>query len=254
MNYISDIHTHILYGMDDGAADLQMSLQLLEMEYDQGVREIFLTNHSWGMDNNYKKYHTRFEELKAIVSEKFTDLNLYKGCEILGEQDKMEAIVRKIRDDIYPTMNGSKYILMEFDPDETGGMREIEYCLKFSLDAGFIPIVAHVERYKNLYDEPYEKPYDKQLSNLQFIKELGCKVQINLYSVEQDKGSVGSGSRKELANLFLRNKLVDFVGTDTHNLYYKSPEAAVGTEAIRRICDKEYADRILFGNVKEVIK
>ena len=136
--------------------------------------------------------------------------------------------------------NGSKYILMEFDPDETDGMSEIEYCLKYALDAGFVPIVAHVERYMELYEEP--------LTDIQFIKELGCKIQINLYSVEQD-----SGSRKELANLFLKHKLVDFVGTDAHNLYYKSPEAAVGAAAIRERCDKEYADKILFGNVKEIV-
>ncbi len=247
MNYISDIHTHILYGIDDGSANLEMSLKLLEMEYAQGVREIFLTNHSDGMAEKYENYHARFDELTRLASDRFEGLHLYKGCEILGSQNEMEDIVHKIRADIYPTLNGSKYILMEFDPDETDGMREIECCLKYSLDAGFVPIVAHVERYKDLYKEK------EPLKDIQFIKELGCKIQINLYSVEQDNGSVGGGSRKILANLFLKHKLVDFVGTDTHNLYYKSPEAAVGAAAIRERCDKEYADKILFGNVKEIV-
>ena len=240
MNYISDIHTHILYDIDDGSCDLKMSLKLLEMEYDQGVREIFLTNHSYGMAEKYENYHARFDELTSLASDRFEGLRLYKGCEIKSFEYEMEDIVRKIGADIYPTLNGSKYILMEFDPDETDGMSEIEYCLKYALDAGFVPIVAHVERYMELYEEP--------LTDIQFIKELGCKIQINLYSVEQD-----SGSRKELANLFLKHKLVDFVGTDAHNLYYKSPEAAVGAAAIRERCDKEYADKILFGNVKEIV-
>ncbi len=245
MQHISDIHTHILYGIDDGAYNLDMSLKLLEMEYEQGVREIFLTNHSYGMDDEYANYHARFDELTRLASDRFEGLRLYKGCEIKSFENKMEDIIHKIRADIYPTLNGSKYILMEFDPDETDGMREIEYCLKYALDAGFMPIVAHVERYMELYEEP--------LTDIRFIKELGCKIQINLYSVEQDNGSVGGGSRKILANLFLKHKLVDFVGTDTHNLYYKSPEAAVGAAAIRERCDQEYADKILFGNVKEIV-
>lgn len=73
-----------------------------------------------------------------------------------------------------------------------------------------------MERYKSIFDDTLE--------DLIRMKELGCKVQINLYSVEQDRGFVGGGSRKELTNLFLEHQQVDFVGTDTHRLEYKSPE------------------------------
>ena len=80
---------------------------------------------------------------------------------------------------------------------------------------------------------------------------MGCLVQINLYSVEQDKGLVGGGSRKELANLFLKNNLVDFVGTDTHRLDYKPSEAAIGAAAIRERYGDAYADKILYKNAEE---
>lgn len=43
---IIEIHTHMLYGIDDGAHDSDMSLTLMDMDYDQGVRMIFCTNHS----------------------------------------------------------------------------------------------------------------------------------------------------------------------------------------------------------------
>ena len=78
-------------------------------------------------------------------------------------------------------------------------------------------------------------------------------VQINLYSVEQDRGLVGGGSRKELANLFLQHQLVDFVGTDTHRLDYKPPEAAVGAVALREKYGAEYAADVLWHNAEQAL-
>ena len=82
MDYISDIHTHIVYGIDDGSDDLEMSLKLLEMEYDQGVREIFLTNHSYGMAEKYENYHARFDELTRLASDRFEGLRLFANAVI----------------------------------------------------------------------------------------------------------------------------------------------------------------------------
>ena len=109
-----------------------------------------------------------------------------------------------------------------------------------------MPIIAHVERYKTIYDDP--------LDDLIRMKRHGCLTQINLYSVEQDKGFVGGGSRKELANLFLQHQLVDFVGTDTHRLDYKSPEAAVGAAALREKYGKEYAEDVFYRNAEKILK
>ena len=91
------------------------------------------------------------------------------------------------------------------------------------------------------------------MEDLRSLKEMGCMVQINLYSVEQDRGFVGGGSRKELANLFLYNRLVDFVGTDTHRVNYKSPEAAIGAAVIRARYDEEYADQVLYKNAEKYL-
>ena len=137
-------------------------------------------------------------------------------------------------------MNGTRYVPMEFVPHRTNGMKEMHHCLEYALEQGYVPIIAHAERYKSIYDEPVE--------DLGRLKELGCRVQINLFSVEQDNGLVGGGSRKELANLFLQHKLVDFIGTDSHRLDYKSPEVNVGATALRNTkasCDKKVPDIFL---------
>ena len=242
---IIDIHTHMLYDIDDGAKDSEMSLALMGMDYEQGVRGIFCTNHSYGMEEGYANYHRKFEKLSKVAAGRYPGLSLYKGCEIYCCREEMPDIIRYIRKDIYPVMNDTNYVLLEFDPYVTNGMEEMHYCLEYALNAGFIPIIAHVERYKIIYDEPLE--------DLRRVKELGCLLQINLYSVEQDQGHVGGGSRKELANLFLKNRLVDFVGTDTHRLNYKSPEAAIGAEAIRKKYGDDYADMVLFKNAEKLL-
>lgn len=251
---IIDIHTHVLYGLDDGSQDLEMTMKLIDIEYEQGVRGIFLTNHSYGLaitsdyggkaTHNEELYYEKYLVISDAVKEKYPDLKLFTGCEILCSSWEMGALAEYIQEGIYPTMNGTRYVLLEFEPHETDGVSEMIECLEFALNKGYIPIIAHAERYGALYDDA--------LSDVIRMRELGCKVQINLYSVEQDRGSLG-GSRRELANLFLEHHLVDFVGTDTHNLTYKSPEAAVGAAAIRAKYGDEYADEVLFKNAEKML-
>ena len=86
---IIDIHTHMLYGVDDGAEDMEMSLALMGMDYEQGVRGIFCTNHSYDMEVYYREYHRRFEKLVKAAADRYPGLSLYKGCEILCYRDEM---------------------------------------------------------------------------------------------------------------------------------------------------------------------
>ena len=239
---IIDIHTHIVYGIDDGAADLDESLKLMGLAYEQGVRGIFCTNHSYGMSfgENYKKYHDRFEELREKAAEKYPGLGLYKGCEVLCYKDEMPEIMERVYSGMYPSMNGTKCLLMEFDPKGTRGMDEACACAQYALDSGYVPIIAHAERYNPFYDDP--------LQDVIRLREMGCLVQINLYSVEQDRSI-----RKELANLFLKHHQVDLVGTDTHSLTYKRTEGLVGAEALERKYGKEYAEEVLWKKGERMI-
>ena len=236
---IIDIHTHIVYGIDDGAVDFEESIRLIGMEYDQGVRGIFCTSHSYGMLQHHEDYHRNLGRMKSAAQARYPDLSLYKGCEVLCTKHRMPEIIQKIKDGIFPTLNGTRYVLTEFSPLATAGMEEMRYCLECMLDKGLIPVIAHAERYEAIYDDP--------LNDVAWMKEFGCLIQINLFSVKQD-----TGWRKELANAFLEHHIVDFVGTDTHNLGYKSPQAAIGAAAIRNY-GTQYANRVLYGNAIKTI-
>lgn len=238
---VVDIHSHILFGIDDGAYNINESLSLIKLGYGQGIRNIFCTNHSYGMENKHQDYYKNLHQLKKEINSRYSDVRLYNGCEIMCNRNKMRHIINNINNKIYPTMNNTKNVLVEFDPYLTDGMDEMLYCLCFMIDKGFTPIIAHVERYNNIYDDP--------LKNLFFIKEIGCLLQINLFSVEQDKGN-----RKRIADICLSNNLIDFVGTDTHRLNYKPTEAITGARGVISKMGIKTGKEILFNNAKEILK
>ena len=94
---IIDIHTHILYGIDDGSCNSEMSLKLLGMDFEQGVHGIFLTNHSYGMVYRYRDYHRRFDKLRGLAVDRYPGLSLYKGCEVLCYREEMPKIISNIK-------------------------------------------------------------------------------------------------------------------------------------------------------------
>lgn len=242
---IIDIHSHMLYGVDDGSENLQMSLELIRMDYEQGVRGIFFTNHGEGVVSRIAEYNERFESISLMVGKQYPDLKLYRGCEVISRRSDMDFVIRNLESGHLPTLNRTKYVLTEFVPKQTKGMQEVDYCIDALIEGGYIPVIAHIERYSDIYDDP--------ISNIEKLKEKGCFTQVNLYSVEQDRGRVSGGARKILANEFLKHQLVDFVGTDTHRLDYKSPEAKIGAEKIVEKYGEDYAKRVLFENAERFL-
>ncbi len=242
---IIDIHTHILYGLDDGAEDLAMSMELIKRAYEQGVRGLFLTNHGEGIINRIGDYRERFKNLKMMAEITYPGLELFEGSEVVSERDNMVHVIDNLNAGNLPTLNGTKYVLTEFVPYDTDGMKEVFYCVDALLNAGYIPVIAHVERYADIYSDPAQ--------NLHELKEKGCFTQVNLYSVKQDHGMIGGGSRKKLANLFLKDHLIDFVGTDSHRIDYKSPEAAIGAQEIEEKYGADYAKQVLYKNAERLL-
>lgn len=81
----------------------------------------------------------------------FKDLKLYQGCEVIGDWDKMDSVLSELDSGDLPTLNGTKYVLTEFVPKFTEGIEEVRYCVNALLEAGYIPVIAHIERYADIY-------------------------------------------------------------------------------------------------------
>ena len=167
-----DIHIHLIPAVDDGAEDQNMSLLMLLRAKEQGITHIFATPHSSAFDEHPKEVLEAFQNLYGKAAQMLPDMTLYLGCEVYCEADRMPEVLEKLRSGEYPTMNGTKYVLMEFSrwvqPEAAVP------CVKTLVEAGYIPIIAHMEHYRHLQN-------NKRL--VQQFRELGAKIQLNMGSL-----------------------------------------------------------------------
>ena len=170
-----DVHCHILPDVDDGSECMQESINMAMIAKEQGIDKIIATPH----------YHPEFkylkgeelnkvcEEFKKQLKENNIDIEIYLGNEIYFTYD----LIEKISELDFYCLNKSKYILIEFPPTNFPlNLCNIVYELK---QKGFIPVLAHVERYIKIHDDP-EIIYD-------CIK-TGAIIQINSSSLIGKQG------------------------------------------------------------------
>lgn len=235
---MTDIHMHLLPGMDDGAEDLQMALDMVLRAREQGIRTIFATSHSFAFDGASSEPVEVFHWFRKQAQRYFPDMGLYLGCEVYCEAGIMDDVLEALAAGRYPTMNGTEYVLMEFSmwvsPENA------LLCAEAMAGAGWKPIVAHMERYSFLRG-------DMELVNR--LRDLGCLVQINAYSLFDEQEESIKGWARQLA----REQKADFLGTDAHRTYHRPPSAELGLGWLYENCPKEYADRLAFENAARLL-
>lgn len=229
---ITDIHTHIVPGVDDGSRSFEESIEMLQISVAQGVGAVIATPHSWGIDNcGFDHMLLRFEDLKGTVEDHRISVQLHLGCEMLVFADTVDDCIRKLNDGRYPTLAGSRFVLTEFDPYETRD--EMERCLERIIAAGYMPVIAHAERYRRI-----------TVLDIRALKVLGAMVQINAYSIVNEKNA----QTRRLANDCLSKRIVDFIGSDAHRLDHRPPKVDDGIDEIIKNNTEEYAEQIMVLN------
>lgn len=230
MGHVTDLHCHILYGVDDGSKSLEESLAMLKMEYENGVRTIILTphHHKGRMDKSVDILKERFEIIKK---ENKYNIDLYLGSELFSDS----SLVDELNDGLALTMNNTRYVLVEFYPSTP--YKEIEAQFRSLLMSGYRPIIAHIERYDCFIKDPYL---------VEDLKDLGVKVQINATSLN-------NFSQKRFIKKLLKYELVDFIGSDAHNTTSRSPNMAKYIEYIRKKTSEEYFNDITNNNALKII-
>ena len=237
-HFITDLHSHILYCIDDGADTIEESVQMLRMAEMQGVRNLFCTSHHW--QSMSEDYEQNFTILKERVKSEGININLYMGMEILCENDRyFPETLRDIKNGTVKTLNNTDYVLIEMSPFMDA--EEIYECVNTVFEqTGKNAVLAHIERCRVLDGE------DKIIAQL---KELGCLFQINAYSLVKEKHD----SIRNFARKLLAEKLVDFIGSDAHRVNHRPPELTSGVEYIYETCEKDYADAVCFKNAERLI-
>jgi len=190
-----DIHAHILPGVDDGSPSVEASLAMLKEVASQGVTDMICTPH-------FREHFTClperlkevFEEFKAEVKKQNIPVNLYLGQEIYA----VDSVKKLIQEGKVLRLNNTEFVLLEFSTVNKTDIVETVYELR---NAGFTPIVAHIERYRYLtMDDIYE------------LKNEGGYIQVNASSL------VGEGKRNygKIVRKLFKEGCVDFVASDVH--------------------------------------
>lgn len=233
-----DIHMHLIPGVDDGAADLAMSLGMLLRAKEQGITGIFATPHSSAFDGTPEFVRNQFRELQLQAGRIFPDIKIYPGCEVLCDSDDMTGVLLALRSGRYPTLNGTNYVLTEFSMwvSPEAPLPRVEALVK----AGYIPVIAHMERYKYLRGN---------MELVDKLRESGALLQINAYSLQEEPDETIKSWARQLALA----KKVDFLGTDAHRTYHRPPNAASGLNWLYESQDKADADVLAFGNAQALL-
>lgn len=213
---MTDLHSHILPGIDDGAADCQAALRLLEMESIQGARRVALTSHFKRADSDIDTFLLRRAEsaaqLRAAMAETDLELELKLGCEVMYYPGMISEPIYRL------CMEGTDVLLVELPMDHQPAY--VPDALEYLRSDGIIPVIAHVERYRYLREDP---------RILAEWVEMGAYGQINGTSL------LRGGERGEMAVKFLKWNLAHLVATDTHNPDKRPP---ILRQALREV-DKQ---------------
>lgn len=235
---ICDLHMHVVPNVDDGATDLAMSLDMLTAAYNQGVRKIYCTSHNGYEKKDVERYNAQFMMLQMMAKSRFPDLELRTGCEILCAGEYVEDVLYALEIGVFLPLGNSDLVLVELYPDVTP--KEAKSVVQAFVSAGFKPVLAHTERYPGLFDGDTVE----QLTN------LGAKIQINLYSLDEE----GDEALKNRARYLVENRYAHFVGSDAHRSNHRAPRYDAGVRYLLENCDREYAEKLCFKNVEEYIK
>ena len=231
-----DVHSHIMYGIDDGSESIETSLEILKDAYNNGVTDIFLTPHyieNSRFNCNNKEKQKILNILKTKLKEEKISINLYIGNEVFID----ENILEHIKNNEIAPLNNSKYILVELPMGRMyNNTKEILFNL---IIEGYTIVLAHPERYRYMQED------DKKLEEL---LSMGVLLQGNYRSLF---GYYGKDAKKALKK-FIKKKQISFLGSDIHkNDGYNLKK--LEKKVLKLSKDKEYTENIIKNNALEII-
>ncbi len=237
MQGIIDMHCHIVPGVDDGARNMEASFALLKAEEENGVSDIIITPHFRRemFETDRRVVFERFLLLREEASSVFPEIRLYLGCEFHANMDMEQMIASE---PLY-RMIGTRYVLLEFSSAHTKAyIKERTYAL---LSRGYLPILAHIERYP---------PLAKDIDMVDELRDMGAYIQVNADALI---GKDGWGF-KRFTNKLLKEDMIDFVGSDTHNLSDRACHLDRAYRHVAKKAGKNEADRIFIQNPADIVR
>ncbi len=247
----TDIHSHTLWKMDDGASSFGETLDMCSIAEECETSRLFVTPHLMYWDQAEELCDLRDEKadyLSDVLEDHGSELEIVKGFEILCDDEIFD--IKYFRP---YTLNESRYILIEFDFFKTRGDDVLSWC-RYLKSFGLVPVIAHPERYGFVINDP---PVLDRLS------EMGALFQVNAGS---PVGVFGDDAMNISCKMFDAG-YVDFLGSDAHKSSIRNTDMLsffedypynISEDEITRIAvnnaDFIISDKILVPNRKKSMK
>ena len=202
---LCDLHTHVLPGVDDGAYEMADALQMLRNAVASDVKVLAVTphcNNRYG-DGNYMQQSLKDRFLRLQQEAKDIPVQLVLGAEAWVN----EQLPQLLQQGMIPTINGGRYLLTEFPVDTKEG--QFIPMLQKIIQLGYIPLIAHPERYNAVCAEPE--------TVVQWL-DMGCHLQLTGGSILGEYGK----TVQRTATCLLKGDLVACIASDAHGLHKRS--------------------------------
>lgn len=224
-----DLHCHLLPGIDDGAPDLETSLEMARIAVSDGIEVIACTPHIYpGLyENNGPDILRRVDDLQRMLDAEGIPLRLVAGC----DAHLTPTMVAELDSGHIPTLAGSRYFL--FEPPHHVAPPRLEQSVTATMDAGYLPIVTHPERLSWI-----ESHYETMVK----LARAGAWMQLTSGSIT---GRFGKRAQY-WSERMLDEGLVHLIATDAHNLRNRKPQMAEAVEmAAVRVGEAAARDMVL---------
>jgi protein-tyrosine phosphatase len=219
----SDLHQHVLWGLDDGPRTPEEMQALLEQDWKEGIRLVFATTHAYPKERAFDlvRYRERLCEANDYCSGKGWPIILLAGCEIYY----CDAVPDHLAAGRLPALGDSRRALIEFHPGVS--LSEIGDAADRLYSAGYPPVLAHVERYRCLVRSPERA--------MEMREEYGLIYQMNCETVLQPRGF----RERCFVRRMLAEHAIDAIATDAHDVLRRPVRMQ---EAYRKIADGQGED------------
>ena len=215
--------------MDDGPDSMEESRRMLHIAANNGIGTIAATPHIYPGHQPFDQnsYHQRLDTLREICVQDDLPIRLIEGAEI----HFTSATLNMLQEKQIPTMDGSAYVLIEFS-DRTPFSR-IEFAVYSLFRNGYIPIIAHPERYRSLVFRPNRAIRLRQEFDLCY--QIDCAHILHPFGILQ----------KRFIHRLLSEKAVDLIATDAHDSVLRTPQMRSTWDYICKKYGCEYADSLV---------